>query len=131
MRIWCQSRPSFSQAPIQATFFKAWSYCTKWILNFCNFCNLLKIRKMHFPICTHNVWKLYKMSHLNFWILAFSPNFCRIKIDLHILIFCNFQTLWIRFLFIVKELLNDINRRNEETLLNLNPMLAQKIADFY
>ena len=28
------------------------------------------------------VWKLLKMSHLNFWILAFSTNFCPIKIDL-------------------------------------------------
>ena len=27
-------------------------------------------------------WKLLKMSHLNFWILAFSTNFCLIKIDL-------------------------------------------------
>ena len=30
----------------------------------------------------HNVWKSPKMSHLNFWILAFSTNFCPIKIDL-------------------------------------------------
>ena len=28
------------------------------------------------------VWKLLKMSHLNFWILAFSTNFCPIKTDL-------------------------------------------------
>ena len=27
------------------------------------------------------VWKLLKMSHLNFWILAFSTNFCHIEID--------------------------------------------------
>ena len=30
----------------------------------------------------HIVWKLLKMSHLNFWFLAFSTNFCPIKIDL-------------------------------------------------
>ena len=30
----------------------------------------------------HSVWKLLKMSHLNFWILAFSTNFCPIKTDL-------------------------------------------------
>ena len=30
----------------------------------------------------HIVWKLLKMSHLNFWILAFSTNFCPIKNDL-------------------------------------------------
>ena len=30
----------------------------------------------------HSVWKLLKMSHLNFWILAFSANFCPIKTDL-------------------------------------------------
>ena len=30
----------------------------------------------------HIVWKLLKMSHLNFWILAFSTNFCPIKTDL-------------------------------------------------
>ena len=30
----------------------------------------------------HSVWKSPKMSHLNFWILAFSTNFCPIKIDL-------------------------------------------------
>ena len=31
----------------------------------------------------HGVWKSFKMSHLNFWILAFSTNFCPIKIDLY------------------------------------------------
>ena len=30
----------------------------------------------------HIVWNLLKMSHLNFWILAFSTNFCPIKTDL-------------------------------------------------
>ena len=30
----------------------------------------------------HIVWKILKMSHLNFSILAFSINFCPIKIDL-------------------------------------------------
>ena len=30
----------------------------------------------------HIIWKLLKMSHLNFWILAFSTNFCPIKTDL-------------------------------------------------
>jgi len=30
----------------------------------------------------HIVWKLLKMSHLNFWNLAFSTNFCPIKTDL-------------------------------------------------
>ena len=30
----------------------------------------------------HSVWKSPKMSHLNFWILAFSTNFCPNKIDL-------------------------------------------------
>ena len=29
-----------------------------------------------------SVWKLLKMSHFNFWILAFSTNFCPIKTDL-------------------------------------------------
>ena len=28
---------------------------------------------------THTVWKLFKMSHLNLWILAFSINFCTTK----------------------------------------------------
>ena len=28
----------------------------------------------------HSVWKSTKMSHLNFWILAFSTNFCLITI---------------------------------------------------
>ena len=31
---------------------------------------------------THIVWKLLKMSHLNFWILTFSTNFCPMKTDL-------------------------------------------------
>ena len=30
----------------------------------------------------HIVWKLVKMSHLKFWILAFSTTFCLIKTDL-------------------------------------------------
>ena len=30
----------------------------------------------------HNVWKLLEISHLNFSILAFSTNFCPVKIDL-------------------------------------------------
>ena len=30
----------------------------------------------------HIVWKLLKMSHFNFWIWAFSTNFCPIKTDL-------------------------------------------------
>ena len=30
----------------------------------------------------HSVWKSPKMSHLNFWILTFSANFCLIEIDL-------------------------------------------------
>ena len=30
----------------------------------------------------HSVWKLLKMSHLNFLILAFATNFCPIKTDL-------------------------------------------------
>ena len=30
----------------------------------------------------HIVWKLLKMSHLYFWILAFSTNFCPIRADL-------------------------------------------------
>ena len=52
-----------------------------------NFCNgkivhgVWKSQKMsHLPL--HIVWKLLKMSHLNFWIVAFSTNFCPIKIDL-------------------------------------------------
>ena len=32
--------------------------------------------------CWHIVWKLLKMSHLNFWIVAFSTNFCPINSDL-------------------------------------------------
>ena len=31
----------------------------------------------------HSVWKSSKMSYLNFWILAFSANFCPIKTDLY------------------------------------------------
>ena len=31
---------------------------------------------------SHIVWKLLKMFHLNFWILAFSINFCHNKTDL-------------------------------------------------
>ena len=38
--------------------------------------NLRNIQKVFKP------WKLLKMSHLNFWILAISTNFCPIKIDL-------------------------------------------------
>ena len=30
----------------------------------------------------HSVWKILKMSHLNFSIVAFSTNFCPIKTDL-------------------------------------------------
>ena len=30
----------------------------------------------------HSVYKLFKMSHLNFLILSFSTNFCPIKSDL-------------------------------------------------
>ena len=30
----------------------------------------------------HIVWKILKILHLNFWILAFSTNFCPIKTDL-------------------------------------------------
>ena len=33
-------------------------------------------------LVVHIVWKLLKMSHFNFWILAFSTNFCPIKTDL-------------------------------------------------
>ena len=32
--------------------------------------------------CSNIVWKSLKMSHLNFWILAFSTNFCPIRTDL-------------------------------------------------
>ena len=31
---------------------------------------------------SHIIWKLLKMSHLKFWILAFSSNFCPFKTDL-------------------------------------------------
>ena len=44
-----------------------------------------KSEKFKFSFCKQklkNVWKLLKMSHLNFWILAFSANFCPIKTDL-------------------------------------------------
>ena len=34
------------------------------------------------PPWPHIVWKLLKMSHLNYLILAFSTNFCPIKTDL-------------------------------------------------
>ena len=33
-------------------------------------------------LLSHIAWKLLKMSHLNFWILAFSTNFCPITTDL-------------------------------------------------
>ena len=39
--------------------------------------------KPHFlqPFTDHSVWKFLKISHLNFWILVFSINFCVIKTD--------------------------------------------------
>ena len=37
---------------------------------------------IHYNSIKHIVWKLLKMSHLIFLILAFSTNFCPIKIDL-------------------------------------------------
>ena len=41
-----------------------------------------KCNVMYKKIIVHNVWKSSKMSHLNFWILAFSTNFCPIETDL-------------------------------------------------
>ena len=44
-----------------------------------------KSEKFKFSFCKQklkNVWKLLKMSHLNFWILPFSTNFCPFKTDL-------------------------------------------------
>ena len=35
-----------------------------------------------FKHSVHSVWKSSKMSYLNFWIFAFSTNFCPIKTDL-------------------------------------------------
>ena len=37
---------------------------------------------IHYYLTFHVVWKSLKMSHLNFLILAFSTNFCPIKIEL-------------------------------------------------
>ena len=39
-------------------------------------CNNMQLKPPHI------VYKLLKMSHLNFWVLAFSTNFCPIKTDL-------------------------------------------------
>ena len=36
-------------------------------------------QKPHFFKTFKNVWKLLKMSHFIFWVLAFSTNFCPIK----------------------------------------------------
>ena len=48
----------------------------------------------------HVVWKLLKMSHLNFWILAFSTNFC-VLLKLTCLV-----TLFDRKLYVFKNLPN-------------------------
>ena len=40
----------------------------------------------------HIVWKLPKMSHLSFWILAFSANICNMTTWLLLLIFCSTVT---------------------------------------
>ena len=41
-----------------------------------------KMDLCHHRKVIHSVWKLPKMSHLNFLILAFSANFCPLKTDL-------------------------------------------------
>ena len=53
-----------------------------------------KSEKFKFSFCKQklkNVWKLLKMSHLNFWILPFSTNFGPIKSDL------SGNTIWPQF----------------------------------
>ena len=40
------------------------------------------LQKSCLNLLMHIVWKLLEMSPLNFWILAFSANFCPIKTDL-------------------------------------------------
>ena len=41
-----------------------------------------KCKIYHLYTIPHCVWKLLKMSNLNFWKLAFSTDFCSIKSDL-------------------------------------------------
>ena len=45
----------------------------------------------------HNVWKLREMSHLNFWILTFSTNFCLVKSDLFGNTFCQILSILASF----------------------------------
>ena len=68
-----------------------WTKSTKWTQNWKGLKNgqnwkygqnWTKLTKLDILIDLHIVWKILKMSHLNFWILAFSPNFCPIKTDL-------------------------------------------------
>ena len=45
---------------------------------------IIQSYRVQYQYCSyiHIVWKWLKMSHLNFWILAFSVNFCPIKNNL-------------------------------------------------
>ena len=51
-------------------------------LNMLKTASQIKNEKLIVKNQLHIVWKLLKMSHLNFIILAFSTNFCPIKTDL-------------------------------------------------
>ena len=81
--IWCESKKAKIQIKKGFIFFR---YFPLKIVQNCPFSNVLsKIRFWIFGQkirLLHNVWKLLKMSHLDFSILTFSTNFCHIKIDL-------------------------------------------------
>ena len=61
-------------------FYKVWKEICFLMKDIWIFGLKLDIWKKNKPL--HIVWKLLKMSHLNFWNLAFSNNFCPIKTDL-------------------------------------------------
>ena len=58
-----------------------WIFSTRWGNCFFFLFYFLKTRFLVLS-WDHNVWKLLKMSHLKFSILAFSTNFCPINTDL-------------------------------------------------
>ena len=56
---------------------------TGWIIKIFHFSTILVfMTALSLRVYFHIVWKLLKMSHLNFWILAFSTIFCPIKTDM-------------------------------------------------
>ena len=50
---------------------------------------VIKVRKASYSSSwiMHNMWKLIKMSHFNFWILAFSINSCLFKVTCLVTLF--------------------------------------------